>query len=416
MSSHGHASTEIVFLLSSLTLIWTLPKFLNIFLEKAKLPAILGELGTGLLLVSLALFLPEHSFFSEQISFIKDSQVLLVLGELGIILLLFDVGLETDLKQILSVGKESLLVAVLGVVSPFLGAYSLSFLPGLNWTWQLTVFVGLVLAATSIGITARVFQDLKILKSLDARIVIGAAVIDDVLGLMLLSVIVGLLGSSEHNQLSLLAISLVLIKSIAFILLAILLNQFCAKHLIPWLNRFSLVEESGSLTWGLILCFFTALLAKLVGLEPIIGAFVAGLALDKKAIQSFFPAKGKADLAKLISPIRDFLAPIFFVRVGLEVVPSQLLSWLALGMILLACLTKLVSGFIPSKLSFNRLLVGIGMIPRGEVGLVVAKIGMGIGLLHGELYSALLAAVIMTTLLAPILLRFVAESSSNRAK
>jgi len=406
MTSQIHGQTEIVFVLTSLSLIWTLPKVLNIFLKKIKLPSILGELGAGLVLASLLLFLPESSSIYQQVDFIKHSEVLKIIGELGIILLLFDVGLETDLKQIIQVGKESFLVAILGVLAPFLGAYLVSL--GFDWSWNLTIFVGLVLAATSIGITARVFQDLGILNTVSARIVIGAAVIDDVLGLMLLSVIIGLVDSSKTTDLSFLSVLLILVKSVAFILLALLFNKTCANKIIPRFNSLTSTNEFDCLVWSLILCFATAFSAKALGLEPIIGAFAAGLALDKKAIKNLFGKE--THLEKLIAPIRAFLAPVFFVKVGLEVVPSELLSGLALIMILVACIAKLVSGLIPVKTKMNRMLVGIGMVPRGEVGLVVAKIGVGIGLLHGELYSALLAAVIMTTLFAPIFLRFVVRT------
>lgn len=393
-----------------IVLIWSVSKLLNIFLDRFKLPNVLGELFTGLLFGVILTF-PLNNIFggewlSEQLLYIKTSDILFALGELGIILLLFEVGLETELNKIISVGKEAFLVAMGGVIAPFAFAWFFSLLfPSLHWTGSLVLFIGLVLAATSIGVTARVFKDLKVLNTLNAQVVLGAAVIDDVIGLILLSVISALV-TSAGGTVSPLMVLLTVVKAAIFLGLAAFAGRKVSTNVMPWLNRMGKYEPLSLLLWILCFGFFLSYFANLAGLAPIVGAFAAGVALDSVKINGMFGET--KSIEDFIAPIRAILAPIFFVKVGLAIDPSTIFGFLPLVLTIIACVSKLVSGWLllPFKTPLNRLLVGVGMMPRGEVGLVVAAIGNQIGLLKGELYSGVLVAVILTTFIAPLWLQF----------
>ena len=401
-------------LLIGISAIWGFSKALNLLFDKFKLPAVLGELCTGLLFGIIALFLAQGSWIEQQIAFIRDSEVLEALGELGIILLLFEVGLETELAKIASVGKEALLVALGGVVAPFGGVWLLNLLFGFVWSAQLTLFIGLVLAATSIGVTARVFSDLKILQTFNAQIVLGAAVLDDILGLILLSVISGFVQTASES-LSVATIALIVFKAALFLGSAMWIGRKITGDFIPVISRIGRQDPLSFLLWVLTFCFLFAYLAHLMGLAPIVGAFAAGITLDQIKIKELF---GKIkSVEDYIAPIRAILAPIFFVKVGLAINPSSIFaSYLPLLLIVVACASKIVSGwlFLPFKTKMNRLLVGVGMMPRGEVGLAVAAIGSQIGLLDQNIYSAVLTAVIATTFIAPLWLQFLANPSIKR--
>ncbi|MDX1920677.1 MAG: cation:proton antiporter [Candidatus Caenarcaniphilales bacterium] len=401
--------TSIPTLLMGIVLIWSVSKFLNIFLDRFKLPGVLGELFTGLIF-GVLLFLPFENvwgwtWLADKLTFIKNSDILFALGELGILLLLFEVGLETELDKITSVGKEALFVALGGVVAPFLFSWLFSILfPALHWTVNLVLFIGLVLAATSIGVTARVFKDLKVLNTLNAQVVLGAAVIDDIVGLILLSVISALV-TTGAGGVSALMVFITILKAAVFLGLSAFVGKKVSINVMPWLNKMGKFEPLSLMLWVLCFGFFLAYLADLGGLAPIVGAFAAGVALDGVRISGLFGET--KSIEDFIAPIRAILAPIFFVKVGLAIDPSTIFGALPLILTLIACVSKLISGwvFLPFKTSLNRLVVGVGMMPRGEVGLVVAAIGNQIGLLTGELYSGVLVAVILTTFIAPLWLQ-----------
>lgn len=392
-------------MLFQVALIWGTSKVFNNVLSRFKLPAVLGELFCGVLFGVLLIFLPRDWWFAAQLDGIRHSEILFALGELGIILLLFEVGLETEISKVMSVGKEALCVALGGVVAPFLFAWFINWAFNLNWSVNLILFVGLVLAATSIGVTARVFQDLKVLQSFNAQIVLGAAVLDDILGLILLSVISALV-SNGSQALSWWPLALLFLKATVFLGFSIWLGDIVSTKFLAWMNRWSKQDQLGFMLWILTFAFLLAYLASLAGLAPIIGAFAAGITLDRVKIEGLFGETKSVE--DYIAPIRAVFAPIFFVKVGLAIDPTTLWNWLPWLLTLVACASKLVSGwlFVPFKTDMNRLLVGVGMMPRGEVGLVVAAIGNSIGLLTESLYSAVLVAVIMTTVIAPFWLQF----------
>ncbi len=388
-------------LLIQIALIWGISKVLNIFLNKLKLPSVLAELFCGVLFGFILLLSPTNSWFHVQIQSIKQSEILFILGEIGIVLLLFEIGLETELNKIVSVGKEATLVALGGVISPFIFIYLINYIFHFNWDYKLSLFLGLVFAATSIGVTARVFQDLKILNTLNAQIVLGAAVLDDIIGLILLSVLSGLL-SNTGSTFSWGDTSFIILKASLFLGLSI------------WLGgKISGSDPWGLMIWVLAFAFILSYLAALAGLAPIIGAFAAGITLDRVKIEDSFGETKKIE--DFIAPIIKVLTPIFFVKIGLSIDLKELFSFLPILLTVVACFSKIISGwlFLPFKTSFNRLIVGVGMVPRGEVGLVIAAIGSQMGILTGNIYSSSLIAVILTTLIAPIWLQIILKSEKN---
>lgn len=413
--SSGHGASELSSLVLGLALIYLVSQVLNILFNKVKLPSVVGDLCAGLLFALGIVYLPSGSFLSEQLSYLKTSEIITMLGELGVIILLLEVGLETEVKKILSTGKEAMLVAIGGVLAPFVCAFALNAgiilcdSQGIDlgispFPIEQVLFIGLVFAATSIGVTARVFQELKMLSNYNSQIILAAAVIDDVLGLIALSVIVGLV-KSGHFEIS--NVVLIVVKSIVFLGLALWLNPRITAKAFPVLGKIGRKEPLVFMMWILMLCFLFAYLAEFMGLAAIIGAFALGATLDSFSFKDIFGKNHKVE--EYIAPIRAFLVPIFFVKVGISIDPVYFFSLLSLILTVLACISKLASGYLllPFKTTMNRMLVGIGMMPRGEVGLVVAQIGFQNQVLPSELYSALLVAIIATTIIAPIWLQIV---------
>jgi len=370
-------------------------------------PAVLGELLIGVLLGNLGLF----GFTGFEA--VKSDVMIDMLARLGVLLLLFEVGLESTVGQMLRVGLSSFLVAVLGVAAPF----------GLGWFvggWLLPgasayahAFLGATLCATSVGITARVLQDLGRSKSDEARIVLGAAVIDDVLGLVILSVVSGVIYAADSGgTLSTLAIGMIVGKAVLFLFGALVLGTYLSPRLFRFASR--LRARGVLLGIGLSFCFVLAWLANLVELAPIVGAFAAGLILEDLHYRDFV-SRGEHALVDLVAPITSFLAPVFFVVMGMH---TDLRAFVQPGVIgLIAALTvaaiagKQVCSVGVVGRGIDRLSIGIGMIPRGEVGLIFANIGLGLHIggeriIDATLYSAVVAMVIITTMATPPALKW----------
>lgn len=395
------------FLLFGLSLVFFITQVFTWISTRFKLPSVVAELLCGVFLAVIFCFLPQENIFHELIFYLKNSKVIEVLGELGIIILLLEVGLETDLKAMISAGKEGTLVALGGVIAPFIFAWLFNAIHPAELSFQQVLFIGLVFAATSIGVTARVFQDLNMLKNFNAQVVLSAAVLDDVLGLVLLSVIFSLVKTGNFDVWN---IFITVFQAVLFIVLAAWLNQKVTSKTFPFISRFGRKEPLGFLVWILMLCFIFSGIAYWLKLAAIIGAFTLGATLDAFEIEDKDGHKKKVE--HYIAPIRAFLVPIFFAKVGLSVEPMHLFSWTALSMILLASISKISSGWllVPFKTKIDRLLVGVGMMPRGEVGLVILSIAGQMKLFSAELYSALLVAIIATTIIAPIWLQRLLES------
>lgn len=380
--------------------------------ERMGQPAVLGELCGGVLLGNLVIF----GF--GPVEGLKTNETIAALAELGVIILLFEVGLESDLRQMIEVGWSSLLVAALGVVAPFFLGWAVSayFIPEEATLGH--IFIGATLCATSVGITARVFKDLGKLATREARIILGAAVIDDVLGLLILAVVAGAIrAAATGGVLSMIDIGLIALKSIAFLIAAIVIGHFLMPRMLRGAGR---LETRGVLlTLAISFCLFLSWAAAKVGLAPIIGAFAAGLVLDEV---HYKPTGGRTerDLHDLLQPVSTVLVPIFFVLMGLKV-DLRLFTRLdilgfATALTIAAILGKQICALGVVERGVNRLAIGLGMIPRGEVGLIFAGIGATLMLpsasgvnepvISAATFGAVVIMVIITTMITPVALKW----------
>ncbi len=368
--------------------------------ERLGVPAVLGELVAGLVLgPGLLGVLPAAGD--------PGAEVISFLAELGVILLLFEVGLETDLKQMFKVGGSATAVAVTGVVVPFaLGYLYWLYAPHTASTspadgQSIAILVGAVLTATSVGITARVLDDLGSMQTIEARIILGAAVIDDVLGLVILGAVSQLTDGGSVSTLGLLRI---LAQGVGFLVLVVILGGMIMPRLFDLIDR--LKVRGAVVTLAIALTMVLAAAADLAGSAVIIGAFAAGLVM-----------RGTNQVHTLVNegrPVAGLLAPIFFVTVGAganirlldpRVPGAGPILALALALTLIAVAGKLVAGWAAPWQPFRRLAVGVGMVPRGEVGLIFADMGRRTGLLDAASFNAILIMVMATTFIAPLWLK-----------
>ncbi len=373
--------------------------------ERIGQPAVLGELFVGVVLGSL----PALRLFAA-------TPAIDVLASLGAVILLFEVGLESSVRDMLTVGVRSFLVAVLGVVTPWALGWWVAALLLPERSLYVHLFLGATLTATSVGITARVLKDMGHSQAPEARIILGAAVIDDVLGLMILAVVGSLIGSANLGGVpSFAAVGLVLLKAGGFLAVALGLGTALSRGLF---RLSSGLRGSGVLlSTALVICFLLADLASVIGLAPIVGAYAAGLILEESHFLEFV-ARGERPLRDLISPVATLLVPLFFVLMGMRVDLSGLFQPGVLGLAGLLTLAA-IAGKQACALGgwgdgLSPLAIGIGMIPRGEVGLIFANLGLGLTI-HGERivdqasYSAIVIMVMVTTLVTPAALKWSLE-------
>ena len=358
--------------------------------ERVNVPAVVAEILAGIL-IGPSLFGLVGAGASG-----GGDEVLRVLGELGVILLLLDVGMEMDLGELAAVGRASCLVAVAGVAVPFAAGWVVGAAFGMSGNEAM--FVGAALTATSVGITARVFGDLRALATVEARTVLGAAVADDVIGLVILTVVVRL---ASEGGVSPLAVAGIVAVAIGFLLVTSVCGVRLAPSLFANLARFS--RSSGTLV-AVALAFTLAVaeLASAAKLAPIVGAFVAGLALSRSEVAGRIRSE--------LTPVGHLLIPVFFLQIGIDAEIGQFAHGKVLGLAG-ALLAVAIAGKLLSAIGLwgspgDRLLVGIGMIPRGEVGLIFATLGLREGIFGVDIYAALLLVVLASTLLTPPLLRW----------
>src|SRR6266853_3256745 len=376
-------------------------------------PPVLGELIMGVVLGNLNLF------GITLLDPLKNSSLLSILAEIGAILLLFEVGVESDLVQLLAVGWSSLLVATLGVIAPMILGYIVSsqLLPNASWLTHL--FVGGTLTATSVGITARVLKDLGKANTTEARIILGAAVADDVIGLVVLAVVSGLVtaatASSGGSGVGWSSILWIVVKAALFLTIAVIVGRFWSQRIFVHAAK---LRVPGVLV-GLCLCFcfIVAAIAGFVGLAPIVGAFAAGIVLEEVHYHPF-RERGERKVEELLFPITTLIVPIFFVMMGFRVDLKSFASPAVLGfaalITLVAIIGKQICGLGVLDRGTDRLVIGVGMIPRGEVGLIVAGLGAtlmlaGRPILSQTTFSALVLMVMLTTFITPPLLKLVFE-------
>jgi Kef-type K+ transport system membrane component KefB len=331
-----------------------------------------------------------------------------LLSRVAVIVLLFLVGLETSVREMRRVGATATMVAIVGVVVPFLLGILVTRVLTPEASLQKDIFIGAILTATSVGITARVFRDLGQSHRDEAKVILGAAVIDDVLGLIILAVVSGLVVT---GTISLGAVSLITLKAVVFLAGSIGLGVWITPRIVRRLARSEL--ESTKLLFGMGLAFGFSWLASLFGLATIVGAFAAGLVLEELFLKEM---KGRA-LHELLAPIESLIVPVFFVLMGLQVKLETFADWKVILMATLltiaAIIGKVVAG-LPCGRQLDRLSVGIGMMPRGEVGLIFASIGKGLGVVSDSIFSAVVIMVMLTTLLTPPLLKITLARSDRR--
>jgi Kef-type K+ transport system membrane component KefB len=373
---------------------------------RLKQPAVLGELVVGVLLGNLTLVgLPWFEPLAQDVTIV-------MLAELGVLILLFEVGLEATVRDMLKVGLPSLIVAVLGVVMPFALGWGVGALVLPNESVYVHIFLGATLTATSVGITARVLQDLGKSRTPEARIILGAAVIDDVLGLVILAVVAGVIQAADRGSgVSVGAMGLVFAKAMVFLVGALSLGVWLSPKLFSGAAR--LRGGGVLLATALSFCFVLAYLASVMGLAPIVGAYAAGLILEDVHYREFND-RGEHSLEELIHPVATLLVPVFFVLMGMRVDLSAFAQSGVLGLAALLTVAAIVGKQACSLgvgRGLDRLSIGIGMIPRGEVGLIFASIGMsltigGMPVVSPAIYSAIVIMVILTTMAAPPALKW----------
>jgi Kef-type K+ transport system membrane component KefB len=402
----AHAD-PIAFVALALAVILGMAKLGGHLAERIGQPAVLGELLAGVLLGNL------HFLGLTGLEAVKTNTTIDTLARLGVILLLFEVGLESTVRDMLQVGLRSLVVAVLGVVAPWLLGWGVGALMLPQHSEYAHVYLGAVLTATSVGITARVLRDLGRAQTPEARIILGAAVIDDVLGLVILAVVGGLIAAANAGSaLSWADVALIIGKAVVFLFGALSLGLWLSPRVFRLTAR--LRGRGILLATSLVFCLLLAWLAAEIGLAPIVGAYAAGLILER-AHYRHFTQKGEHQLEELIHPITSFLVPVFFVLVGMGVDLSAFGNREVLGFAGLLTIAAVIGkqlcalGGVGARL--DSISIGIGMIPRGEVGLIFANIGLRLAI-NGEpvidrgVYSAVVIMVMLTTLVTPPLLQW----------
>ena len=371
--------------LFALVVVWVAAKLGGEAAQRLGQTALVGELLAGFVIGPSALAVVTPSAFLDG------------LAAIGVVILLFEIGLESDLDRLLRSGLQSLVVALIGVVSPFLLGFALA-----RW-WGLSplgaVFIGAALTATSVGVTARVVSELKKADDPTAQVVLGAAVVDDVLGLVTLSVVSGLARTGRVSPWSVVTL---LVGAVSFLTAAIAIGVRLAPFFVRWVDR---MQVRGSLVvWSVLFCTLLAVLAERSGLAALVGAFAAGLVLAK--------TERGTHIVERIKPVADLFVPIFFVTIGMHVQLAHLDPLSPRGTLVFAVLltlvavaSKLVAGLGVYLPDVRRLPVGVGMVPRGEVGLIFAAIGLTDNVISAELYAAVVLMIILTTVVGPVWLR-----------
>ncbi|MCY7332409.1 MAG: cation:proton antiporter [Pseudanabaena sp. CAN_BIN31] len=409
--------------LMSLVIIYLASKIGSEIAKRLDLPPVLGELVAGVIVGVSALRLiifPEGGFAAsdslvmsalqilnqltpEAVNSIFDSQseVISVLAELAVIVLLFEIGLESNLRDLKEVGVQAVVVAFVGVAVPF-AAGTIGLMYFFHVAAIPAIFAGAALTATSIGITSKVLAEIGQLKSKEGQIIVGAAVIDDVLGIIVLAVVASL---AKTGEVDIKNVFILLISAIAFLFGSILLGGIFNKTFVALVEK--LKTRGNIVIPAFIFAYLMAFIGNAIHLEAILGAFAAGLVLDE--------TDARNELDELIKPIADLLVPIFFVTVGARadlsvlnpMIPENRSGLLIAGFLLLVAIAgKVVTGWVVfGQPNINRLAIGIGMVPRGEVGLVFAGIGTASGAIDKPLEVAIIIMVILTTFLAPPFLR-----------
>ena len=372
-------------MLLTLLIMFVAAKLAAEIFERLRQPAVVGEILAGVLIGGSVL------------GWVEPSEVVSLLAEIGIVFLLFNVGLETKPRDLLRVGKHASFVAILGIVVPFFCGYGLMRLWGAGNIQA--VFIGTALVATSVGITARVLQRLGLLNAPTAKIILGAAVIDDILGLIMLSIV----SSSTEGAINYLEIATTAVLAIAFTLFIGSIGAKTMNFLGPHIERLKIGDSF--FVFGLILCLGLSVAALYVGVAAIIGAFLAGMALSEAS-------EDVPDMHKQTSAVTEFLVPFFLVNIGMQLQLGVFRDSSTVLLAVLVTVVALLSKWIGCGLAASGLgtraaaQIGVGMSPRGEFCVVVVQIGLFLGVIDDALYAVVLFMVVATTLIAPPLLKW----------
>jgi Kef-type K+ transport system membrane component KefB len=369
--------------LATLVAIILATKLLGALAQRLGQPSVLGELLAGVVLGGSVLGIID-----------PHGPVIFALAELGVLILLFEIGLHTELGSLLRVGASAVSVGLVGVILPFAGGFAVSVLLGLDTLPA--IVCGAALTATSVGISARVLSDLGQLDRTEGRIVLGAAVIDDVIGLIVLSIVTGLAAGVAPAPLPVLKTAAI---AFGFIAAAILIGRSLVPTVFGWIAR---IEVAGTLgLFGLAFAFVMAWLAEHSGSAMIIGAFAAGLILN--------PTPQRRTIERATTEIGHFFVPVFFAAVGAAVDVKSFMDpgTLAIGgaLIVVGIIGKMAAGYAPWWFKGNKALIGAAMVPRGEVGLIFAQMGLATGAIDVALFSAIALMVMVTTFAGPPLLQ-----------
>jgi Kef-type K+ transport system membrane component KefB len=369
----------------SMLVIFGAAKLLAELLERMNQPGIVGEILAGVL------------FCPSVLAWVAPNELTTSFADLGVMFLLFGVGLETDPKELRGLGGTATVVAACGVVVPFAMGWGILTLWGAPPMEAL--FVGAALVATSVGITARVLHKKGVLRERASQIILAAAVVDDVLGLLVLAVV----SSMASGEVRLLEIALTAALAVAFVLIVVMWGDKAMGHVVPRVQR-NLQSSEAEFSFSMILLFALAVLAVYVGIAAIVGAFFAGMALAGKVGQR---------VHDLVHGATELMVPFFLAGIGLHVSLASFGSAPMIGLSLLILAAAIVSKFLGCGLGalplgrIAAMKIGVGMIPRGEVGMVVAQIGLSIGVLSADIYAVVVFMAVATTLVAPPLLSMV---------
>ena len=403
-------------ILIMLLVLFVLARVFAAIIEKFGFPGLIGEIIVGILIANIVINDTSLVTLLDLEKDTNNSSILYTFSELGVIFLLFSVGLETRVKDLLGSGKTAFLVALLGVIVPFVLGFA--YLTCTGGEFEAAMFLAAAMVATSVGITARVIKDMHLMDKKESRIIIAAAVIDDVLGMIVLAIVKGIAGSD--GGLDIIDLVLVVGKAVVFVVGMILLAKYGVPRIASWwvsadAKTKKPLKAPNPLVIAIACCFFFAWLAEEIGLAAIIGSFLAGMLFADYAETTGLITKIETITALFIS--------FFFVHVGLQVEIGAFNNLHAVAevaiIIVLAVLSKYVGCGCGAKIadrsisreSFN--IIGFGMVPRGEVGIIIASIGLTSGILSNELYSVIVMMAVATTIIAPPILSAVFRRKYN---
>lgn len=391
---HADPSLEMLLLLA---LLWLGAKLGGEAATRLKLPTVVGELVAGMVLMAL------HRQWGGAVPDVASHPAADLLATIGVVILMFSVGLESTVSQMLRQGLPALKVAVAGVIAPVaLGLGAVLLMPGHAISPAGAIFVGACLCATSVGISARVLQEKGAGDTPEGRVILGAAVIDDVLGLLVLVLVSGLAATATGGAMPWGPVGKTLLLAMVFLGAAFTLGRWATPHLFRAANRFRV--EQVLLPVSLAFAFLMAWGGGHAGLAPIVGAYAAGLILEPAHIE-LLEEREAVSLKALIHPLVTALGPLFFVVMGARIDPRALLHLEILGLTLvltvMGAIGKYVAGFAAGQ-GFNPHIIGWGMMPRGEVGLIFVAVGASLNILTPSVQAAVVMAMLLTTILGPI--------------